>query len=329
MTRNLVIAIASILATTVLLTYVWVVEKEGMAVRAARIEGQQLAKGAFDYESNCARCHGLTGEGISGTRINFLYVKREDGTEEGTLIEEGRWYGTNQVKEKYGTLRNYIEATATSGIRETDMLVWSHRFGGPLRDDQIKNIATYVMSWQGEIPDGAADSALDYQAEEIAKVMEGDDPIAVGEAVYQNICSSCHNLDSTTRVGPGQGGLFAEEGTTSFGTMLPNGEEITYETFRDWVHKGSLGYQDELIDPIKPYWASGKKRTIMTPFPTIDDKALVALIAYMSQFDRDGNPTLPVLGPDLEEWPVNDEGDLEPLTEFLDEDLNIVPEVLR
>lgn len=320
MTRNLFAATIFLLASAILTGYVWFSEQEGMVVRNDRIEGQRLAKGAFDFESNCARCHGMTGEGISGTRINFLYVKRPDGTEEGTLIEEGRWFGTDQIKEKYGTLRNYIEATASSGLRNTQMLAWSQRYGGPLRDDQIRNIATYVMSWQGNIPSGAQSSAIAYQAQEIAKTMQGDDPILVGAAVFKSTCSSCHLLDTTTKVGPGQGGMFTAEGTEAFGTKLPNGNDITFENFKEWVHKGSVSYKkEELIDPIKPYWASGKNRSAMTPFPSLTDKAVVSLIAYMSQYDRSGNASLPPLAPDMTEWPRDKNGQPVPMTEFVDE----------
>lgn len=332
MTRNLAFSALFLLASAILTFYIWITEKEAIAVRNERIEGQKLVKGAFDFESNCARCHGMTGEGISGTRINFLYVKHEDGTEEGTLIEEGRWYGTDQVKEKYGTLRNYIEATMSSGLRNTQMLAWSQDYGGPLRRDQIHNIATYVMSWQGKIPEGAQKDALAYQAQEIAKAMEGTDPLEVGEAVYQSTCSSCHNLNSTTKVGPGQGGLFGEEGTTSFGTKLPNNKDINFENFREWVHEGSIGFSQEELDSVEvlePYWESGKKRTVMTPFPGVDDKGIVALIAYMSQFDRDGNATMPPLDPNLETWPTDENGDYLPLDEYVDEENTIRDSVLK
>jgi mono/diheme cytochrome c family protein len=332
MTRNLAASVIFLLATAILSLYIWVTEKEAMAMRNERIEGQKIAKGAFDYESNCARCHGMVGEGISGTRINFLYVKRADGTEEGTLIEEGRWFGTDQVKEKYGTLRNYIVATSSSGIRGTQMLAWSQDYGGALRQDQLENIAAYIMSWQGRIPEGAEKDAIAYQAEEIAKTLEGTDPLEVGEALYSSTCSSCHNMDSSTKIGPGQGGLFGEEGTTSFGTKLPNNKDITYETFKEWVHTGSVGYTEEELNQVEilePYWESGKKRTAMTPFPTIDDKGMTALIAYMSQFDRSGNATLPPLDPNLEPWPTDENGDLLPLTEYVDEENNLKPDVLN
>jgi len=327
MTRNLFAAAIFTLASAFLVLYVWYGEMEGMRVRNARIEGGKLAKGAFDFESNCARCHGLTGEGISGKRLNFLYFKKPDGTEVGTLIEEGRWVGTNQIKEKYGTIRNFIEATATSGIRDTAMLVWSHRFGGPLRDDQITNVASYIMNWQGNLPEGAQQSASTYQAQEIAKAMEGDDPVTVGEAVYKSTCSSCHNLDTTTRVGPGQGGMFGPDGTKSFGHILPNGKKISFENFRDWVHKGSIGYMKELAEPIEPYWDPTKKRTVMTPFATINDKAILSLIAYMSQYDRSAKATLPPLGPNMDFWPKDSSGKLVGLSTFLDNKGNIKPDV--
>lgn len=333
MTRNLAVSAIFLLASAILTFSAWFTEKEAIPVRNERIEGQRIAKGAFDFESNCARCHGMTGEGISGKRINFLYVKRPDGTEEGTLIDEGRWFGTDQVKEKYGTLRNYIEATASSGLRNTAMLAWSQDYGGPLRKDQIRNIASYVMSWQGEIPDGAQKEAIAYQAQEIAKVTKGTDPVAVGGAVYQSTCSSCHNLTSATKVGPGQGGLFGKDGTTSFGTKLPNNKDLTFENFREWVHKGSIGFTKEELDSVKivtPYWETGKKRTVMTPFPSIDDKSIVALIAYMSQYDQSGNATLPPLTPNLKPWPTDTSGNLLPLTEFVNEaDNTIKPSALE
>jgi mono/diheme cytochrome c family protein len=328
MTRNLVFATLFLLASGILTLQIWLSEKEAIAVRNERIEGQSLVKGAYDFESNCARCHGMTGEGISGPRINFLYVKNPDGTETGTLIDEGRWLGTDQVKEKYGTLRNYVEATMSSGIRNTQMLAWSQNYGGPLRADQIHNIATYVMSWQGRIPDTASTDAIAYQASEIAKAMAGDDPILVGEALYTSTCASCHNLDSTTKIGPGQGGLFTKEGTTSFGTRLPNNKELTFENLREWVHKGSVGFTKEELDSVEvlqQYWAAGKKRTVMTPFPTIDDKGIVALIAYMSQHDRSGAATLPVLAPDLKPWPTDDTGNLLPISTYLDDEGNYTP----
>src|SRR6185436_6076754 len=58
-----------------------------------------------------------------------------------------RLEGPTGILAKYGTVRNFVEATITSGVKGTAMPRWSARLGGPLRDDQIKNIAAYVQGW--------------------------------------------------------------------------------------------------------------------------------------------------------------------------------------
>jgi mono/diheme cytochrome c family protein len=57
--------------------------------------------------------------------------------------------GPTGIVAKYGTIRNFVESTITSGVRGTAMPRWSARLGGPLRDDQIKNIAAYVQNCCG------------------------------------------------------------------------------------------------------------------------------------------------------------------------------------
>ena len=67
--------------------------------------------------------------------------------------------GATGIVAKYGTVLNFVEATITSGVRGTAMPRWSARLGGPLRDDQIQNIASYVSGWWG--PAGSTSAAFD------------------------------------------------------------------------------------------------------------------------------------------------------------------------
>ena len=46
----------------------------------------------------------------------------------------------------------------------------------------------------------------------------------------------CHNLDSTTKVGPGLGGLFNK-------SQLPNGNPVTDANLAGWIHSGGTGLQ--------------------------------------------------------------------------------------
>src|SRR5215212_2706472 len=144
MTRNLTIATLFLLASTLLLGYIWVRENYVLAAREERFSGALVTRGARDYEQYCASCHGLTGEGgvaNGAPQINNLPNTLGD-----------RLNGPTGILAKYGTVRNFVEATVTSGVRGTAMPRWSARLGGPLRDDQIKDIAAYVQNWWG--PDG-------------------------------------------------------------------------------------------------------------------------------------------------------------------------------
>ena len=75
-----------------------------------------------------ALVHGLTGEGgvrNGAPQINNLPT---------TLQETNRLDGPTGIVAKYGTVRNFVEATITSGVRGTAMPRWSVRLGGPLRE---------------------------------------------------------------------------------------------------------------------------------------------------------------------------------------------------
>src|SRR5215216_7153983 len=177
MTRNLTIATAFMLAATLLLGFIWVRENTVLTARSARFQGNLEARGARDYEQYCASCHGLTGEGgvrNGAPQINNLPT---------TLQEAGRLDGATGITAKYGTVLNFVQATITSGVRGTAMPRWSARLGGPLRDDQIQNIAAYVSSWWGPqgstspniSADAAAAAAAYKQAQQAAAAVGAPD----------------------------------------------------------------------------------------------------------------------------------------------------------
>jgi len=105
-----------------------------------------------------------------------------------------------------GTLEDYIVATASSGrliSTRADlypgqgvpaMPSFSEQFGGPLREDQIRYIAAFIMNWEStaelvEVPSGPIGGAV---GTDITKTLpEGD--AARGEALAQSLaCVACH-----------------------------------------------------------------------------------------------------------------------------------------
>jgi mono/diheme cytochrome c family protein len=311
MTRNLSIATIFLLASTLLLGYIWVRENTVLKEREERFNGALLTRGARDFEQYCATCHGLTGEGganAGAPQINNLPT---------TLKEQNRLDGPTGIIAKYGTIRNFVEATITSGVKGTAMPRWSARLGGPLRDDQIKNIASYVQNWwakegtpQPNISGDAVQAAADFKATAVAAAVAqaaSNTPVGRGQALFAQ-CASCHNLnDKDSGVpAPGLGGLFGPDGTAAFGKNLPNGKPVNPEDFFEWVKKGGAAFKAQEVKPGAghgPYIIE-----VMPPFPQLNDQQLADLLAFISQHDRNGEVKLPAIGPDGKPLPEQPQG---------------------
>jgi mono/diheme cytochrome c family protein len=113
-------------------------------------QAQSIEVGAQLFDTNCKGCHGVQGEGIPG-----LCPPLNDKS-----------FFTNRPKEVgwSGTQVDYIISTISGGRLASTrpqlypgggspaMPAWSDRFGGPLRDDQIRDIATFIMNWEATAP---------------------------------------------------------------------------------------------------------------------------------------------------------------------------------
>lgn len=303
MTRNLTIATVFMLAATLLLGYIWVRENAVLAERGARFQGALDARGARDYEQYCASCHGLSGEGgvrNGAPQINNLPT---------TLQETGRLEGANGITAKYGTALNFVAATITSGVRGTAMPRWSVRLGGPLRDDQIRDITSYIQGWwatpgtkSANLSEAAAVAAAAFKKSEQERDLAANpnaSPAERGQIIFVGQCASCHNLtDKDSAIpAPGLGGLFGPDGTAAFGKLLPNTKPVTPANWVEWVKLGSSAFKTGPQAPVAaghgPYNPDG-----MPPFPTLTDEQLGQLLAFMSTHDRTGAQTLPALGLD-------------------------------
>lgn len=136
-------------------------------------------------------CHGIKGEGIQG-----LAPPLNDPHFFTGRLQETGWGGT---------LEDYIIATVSTGRPVSTrpdqyvgggkpaMPAWSQQYGGPLREDQIRDIATFVLNWEstarGEVE--IAELPTPTPAPE-----EHADPVARGQQVYSNSgCAGCHTIE--------------------------------------------------------------------------------------------------------------------------------------
>ena len=71
------------------------------------------------------------------------------------------------------------------------MPAWSQQFGGPLREDQVRNLATFIINWE-------ATALGDVELAELPTPSAGEavDPIARGEEIFVSSgCGGCHTIE--------------------------------------------------------------------------------------------------------------------------------------
>jgi mono/diheme cytochrome c family protein len=284
MTRNILLATLFTLGSAIVLVAIFLTEKTDRipAANASTI-ATQLERGARDFEQYCSTCHGLAGQGqandTGAPRLNNIIQRYMTPAADGTVLFDAK-YG---IKEKYGTISNYVEATISSGVRGTPMPAWSQTAGGPLRPDQIENIAAYVLSWNGQPPDSAVAVAETVAAQLRPTADPNATPFGAGMAMFQSKgCVGCHTANDQRLVGPGLGGLFQPEGTMSFGTKLPNGKDVSEETVHEWILKGSAGFSEK-IPPL-----DGPEFTTLMPAFPLTDQEFETLVVYLKAIQRDG-----------------------------------------
>jgi mono/diheme cytochrome c family protein len=170
-------------------------------VRMAEFELQQRAQaievGAELFDTNCRGCHGPQGEGTPNLcpPLNDKYFFN------GRLSDVG-WSGSQE---------DYIVATVSSGrlastrpelypgnVRPA-MPAWSDKYGGPLREDQIRYIAAFIMNWESTAPDRQQAPVLAGPAvgTDIAQELPAGD-VTKGEALATSQgCVGCHVANPT------------------------------------------------------------------------------------------------------------------------------------
>ena len=187
-----------IVISAVMLLFIGFTEETNLG----QAEKQQYAASVEDggelYITNCARCHGEYGEGGLGAPFNTQHFFEE-------RMKEVGWEGS---------IRDFIISTARSGRPASTrpdqypgdgttpwvMPAWSQDFGGPLRNDQIANIADYIMNFQAT----ATGEVSAKQPIPLPGPILGD-PISQGmRAFNRQGCAACHTIEdiSTGQIGP-------------------------------------------------------------------------------------------------------------------------------
>ena len=152
------ISTAFILTLGVLATFQVYLWREPVRIRQDEAQDEQSAieAGAVVFTENCSTCHGVEGEGGVGPALN---------------------------------VRDFLEAVpdelvfslTRTGVPGTLMPAWGQVFGGPLTDEQVRQVTAFMRAWEPDAP-------------EMVEKPAAPDPVR-GAAIFSQTCFVCHGAE--------------------------------------------------------------------------------------------------------------------------------------
>ncbi|MFC1878848.1 cytochrome c [Chloroflexota bacterium] len=268
-----------LLTATSFIVLIYGINEEDRMKEAERANhARAIEEGAELFEQQCSRCHGTQGEGIPGLcpPLNDRYFFDERLTDIG-------WSGA---------LDDYIVATASSGRLSSTrpeifpgqgtpaMPSFSEKFGGPLREDQVRNIASFIMNWQEtatlvEVPTAPSGPVV---GDDITKELPEGDPVS-GEALANSLaCVACH---ITAPTGPA---WLAADGQSGIGTRA--GEQINQSDYSGSAANAQQYLFESIALPniyLVPNYPEGVMPNSYAN--TLTDQEMADLIAYLMSLE--------------------------------------------
>ena len=198
---QIALGIIAVLVMTVIVFVYGLQEEERMETFESGHRAAAIEVGAELFDTYCSRCHGKQGLGIQG-----LCPPLNDRNFFDNRMDEVGWNGS---------MEDYIASTVSGGrISSTrpqlypgqgvpSMPSFGEQSGGPLREDQVRAIAAFIVNWEETatlvtVPTPPAGPTV---GTDITKALpEGD--VQSGEALTVSLgCTACH-LAGESGAGP-------------------------------------------------------------------------------------------------------------------------------
>lgn len=255
---KITIGILAVLGIALATSIVGFRELDRLSEREANFAGRSIENGAKLFETNCIGCHGVQGQGIPGVAPALNSANFFDGR----LQEVG--YA--------GTLQSYIELTIASGRPvgsgnySAVMPTWGEEYGGPLRPDQVRDLADFILNWEATAVGGGEATPT----EEVV-IDPNADPVEIGMAVYAaNGCAGCHGEPGGAGIiGPNLGGIATRAGT-----------EVAGLSAEEYIHQ-SIVDPNAFIVPECPTGPCSPNLMPQTFGSTLSEAELNGLIQYL------------------------------------------------
>lgn len=133
-------------------------ETNRLASAAEEHTQERVARGGEFYQTQCVSCHGAQGEGGIGPALNNRTVLKN-------------------------TLDNVFFSVIRSGVPGTQMPAWSVDYGGPLTDEDVRDVVAFMRAWEPTAP-------------EILPVQFVPDP-KTGARLFASTCAMCHGSNGS------------------------------------------------------------------------------------------------------------------------------------
>ena len=180
-------------------------------------------RGGELYVENCAMCHGIDGQGRIGASLDSF---------PGIMIDS--------------TLRQAI----AEGIDGSVMPAWVLSAGGPLADQEVDDIVSYIIaSFEGTEPIAPAPT---YQAPNIPPLPEVEGDPSLGAVIYQANCIVCHGDQGQGRFGKPLAQAWPANQPDIFIRQVVR-EGISGTVMPGWASDLSGPLSDEDIDNVTAY----------------------------------------------------------------------------
>ena len=128
-------------------------EPERLALAQEQFVAHRVERGSGIYDEQCASCHGAQGEGGVGPALNDRELLKS-------------------------THDDVFFSLVRSGVPGTQMPAWSVDFGGPLTDEDARDVVAFMRAWEPTAP-------------VIEEVVLEPDP-SRGALLFSNTCEVCH-----------------------------------------------------------------------------------------------------------------------------------------
>jgi mono/diheme cytochrome c family protein len=243
---EIVLGTLLVLLSVAMVIILGVQEPQRLAEYTVQQRAEVIEFGATVFTTNCTACHGSQGQGIAGVapslRDEHFFTER---------LDEIGWQGG---------LEDYIISIVTTGRQISTrpdlyagstgnppvMPTWSEKFGGPLREDQIRAVAAFVMNFRpyalGEVPTSIP----------LGPLVDESTPEGRGQVVFSVAgCTACHAISgiSTGTIGPALDGLATRAATRVAGLTA---EEYIRQSLLDpnaYVVEGFAAENGESVMP--------------------------------------------------------------------------------